>query len=791
MSLIALKDVGKIYVSEGNVAVGIRGVDLSFERGEFVAITGRSGSGKSTLLNVISGMDTYEEGEMFVENEPTSHYLQPDWEEYRKKYISFIFQDYNIIESFTVLQNVELALMHITNSHERRKRAIELLTRVGLKDHLYHKGSKLSGGQKQRTVIARALAKDSPIILADEPTGNLDSHTSEEIIELLKEVSKDKLVIVVTHNFEQVSHCATRHIRVFDGAIEFDHKLNSDTERENDEATETKPAGKRKADSASDITVISAEKAKKAKKAFADGITLGRTRFAAMPKLSAFICILMVIATLAVTLLTSLSAESISELFEKEYIFTHIDGRTVIVRTDGAMISDDELSEIAQKTGAKDFMHYDYLLDKRSYSTRINKQWYSFDYGFDEFDDIDEGRAPQTDSEVLLCMPISFKTYFANGEFSEFKLEDFFDMVDYTVTGIRYYYDNTRYPKMIFTKSGYETAAAISYFSQSSSTFKAELKVNDSTTGDTIQESTIESSKIAVDFGLEGNSYYVYSKVLRQAIADGIAHGLDPKLEGKLSGGFTSYFYGNSNSYYGYYDYNVGDVLVYGKATYVEYSLDKSTQLDELPESLKWMTSSDDYELILSPELIREFVYGEYFSKAYTQASLFYGSDAEAEKKAEQLQDMGYLAVPSNSEAPQDDVEALLKYLVLIFPFVGWVLAVMFIAIFLSLCTSKAMMATKGDIAILRSMGIPTETIKVSIYIQNIIAVLPAYIITAITCTVIYTVPKTNGMFTFLHAPYYIVIALSVLAIAILLSKRHAKHMFGSSVKKTLRSEQL
>jgi ABC-type lipoprotein export system ATPase subunit len=225
MALLELRDIGKIYVSEGNVSVGIRGVNLSFSLGEFVAVTGKSGSGKSTLLNVISGMDSYEEGELLIEGEPTSHYMQPDWEEHREKYISFIFQDYNIIESFTVLQNVELALMHIEDKAERRARAMELIRRVGLASHADHKGSKLSGGQKQRTVIARALAKDSPIILADEPTGNLDSKTSEEIIALLKEVSKEKLLIVVTHNFEQVAEHATRHIRIFDGAVEADHAI--------------------------------------------------------------------------------------------------------------------------------------------------------------------------------------------------------------------------------------------------------------------------------------------------------------------------------------------------------------------------------------------------------------------------------------------------------------------------------------------------------------------------------------------------------------------------------------
>ena len=265
--LLELKNIGKIYVSDSNVSVGIRGVNLSFDRGEFVAVTGKSGSGKSTLLNVISGMDTYEEGELLVDGEPTSHFMQKDWEEYRKQYISFIFQDYNIIESFTVLQNVELALMNMENPRERRERALELLRRVGLEKHIHHKGSKLSGGQKQRTVIARALAKDSPIILADEPTGNLDSRSSKEIIELLREVSRDKLVIVVTHNFEQVEDYATRHIRIFDGAVELDHVIRTAAVVRDRTSDQTQPPAA----------------IRKTAHTLRNGLILGRVRFTATP----------------------------------------------------------------------------------------------------------------------------------------------------------------------------------------------------------------------------------------------------------------------------------------------------------------------------------------------------------------------------------------------------------------------------------------------------------------------------------------------------------------------------
>ena len=224
-NILEIKNLDLFFRGEEQDYQALYSVNLSFDKGEFVAITGKSGSGKSTLLNILSGMDSYEEGELYIENNPTSHFIESDWEEYRQQYISFIFQNYNIIDSFTVLENVELSLMHIVDKKERRKKALELIDKVGLSSHINHKGSKLSGGQKQRTVIARALAKDSPIILADEPTGNLDSATSKEIINLLHEISKDKLLIIVTHNFEEVENVATRHIRVHDGGIEFDHSI--------------------------------------------------------------------------------------------------------------------------------------------------------------------------------------------------------------------------------------------------------------------------------------------------------------------------------------------------------------------------------------------------------------------------------------------------------------------------------------------------------------------------------------------------------------------------------------
>ena len=217
---IELRKVSKYYSDEDSVSMGFSRVDLDLDIGEFVIITGESGSGKSTLLNVISGLDTYEEGEMFVCGEDTALYGTEDYERYRKIYIGNIFQDFNLINSYTVFQNIELVmLISGCKKSECKKRVDELIELVGLIEFRNTKAAKLSGGQKQRVAIARALAKNAPIIVADEPTGNLDSISAESVMETLAKVSKDKLVVIVTHNYEQAEPYATRKLTMHDGRI--------------------------------------------------------------------------------------------------------------------------------------------------------------------------------------------------------------------------------------------------------------------------------------------------------------------------------------------------------------------------------------------------------------------------------------------------------------------------------------------------------------------------------------------------------------------------------------------
>ena len=236
--MIELKNVSKYYANEGTVTLGLRNINLKLQRNEIVSIVGDSGSGKSTLLNVICGVDTYDEGEMYFMGNETSYFNQNDLDNYRKSHIGFIYQNYNIIDSYTVLDNVMLPMLINGKNHtEAKERALELIKKVGLYDRRYNQGTKLSGGEKQRCVIARALASDCEILACDEPTGNLDSVTGAEIIKLIKEVAQDKLILIVTHNYDEVKDITTRRIKISDGEVVEDYKIK-DVEEEEQEAIE-------------------------------------------------------------------------------------------------------------------------------------------------------------------------------------------------------------------------------------------------------------------------------------------------------------------------------------------------------------------------------------------------------------------------------------------------------------------------------------------------------------------------------------------------------------------------
>lgn len=224
--VLSLQDLSKYYTSGQTVVVGLDKVNLTFERGEFVAITGESGSGKSTLAHILSGVLPYEGGELLLGGRPTSHYDSGDWERYRRDGVSFISQSYGILPGSTVLSNVVSALRLAGMDRDRAGEEAEaILRRVELWELRSRRAAKLSSGQKQRLSIARALAKPAPILIADEPTGNLDPENSAKVISLLAEAAGDRLVILITHEFSEAADFVTRHISLHDGHVVQDSRL--------------------------------------------------------------------------------------------------------------------------------------------------------------------------------------------------------------------------------------------------------------------------------------------------------------------------------------------------------------------------------------------------------------------------------------------------------------------------------------------------------------------------------------------------------------------------------------
>ncbi len=218
--MLQCKNIMKDYVSGDEIVHALKGVSLSFREHEFVSILGQSGCGKTTFLNIIGGLDHYTSGDLIINGKSTKDYSDKDWDTYRNHQVGFVFQSYNLIMHQSVLSNVELALtLTGVNKEERRKRAIEALNKVGLSNQIHKKPTQMSGGQMQRVAIARAIVNNPDIILADEPTGALDSATSVQIMEILKEISKDKLVIMVTHNPQLADEYSSRIIRLKDGSL--------------------------------------------------------------------------------------------------------------------------------------------------------------------------------------------------------------------------------------------------------------------------------------------------------------------------------------------------------------------------------------------------------------------------------------------------------------------------------------------------------------------------------------------------------------------------------------------
>ena len=380
--ILSLKKVSKFYYNKGLVASGFNKISLDFYLGEFVVITGESGCGKSTLLNVLSGLDTYEEGEMYINGMETSHYSNEEAEHYRKSYIGNIFQSFNLVSSYTVYQNIELVLLlNGFKKKDIKNKVIELIKEVDLYKYRNSKVSHLSGGQKQRVAIARALAKDVPIIIADEPTGNLDRRSAGAIMKLLAKVAKDKLVIVVTHNYEDVEDLATRKIEMHDGKVREDITIKP-YEESKIELHEYKNIS------------------------FLNKIRLGVRNTFNLPM--KFILLLMVFLLITFAFLGIYSSFRKAEYEENKngynYYFSDLsDERIVIKKTDNSEITSEELDKISKLDYVKSIVKNDVILDSTfSLSNNSNFWFYGNVKSINELKGKVIGKMPSSDYEIIL-----------------------------------------------------------------------------------------------------------------------------------------------------------------------------------------------------------------------------------------------------------------------------------------------------------------------------------------------------------------------------------------------------
>ncbi|MEG1536488.1 MAG: ABC transporter ATP-binding protein, partial [Clostridia bacterium] len=312
-------EINKLTKTYENGFAALRGVSLTTAERGMLAIVGSSGSGKSTLLNVLACNDTFEEGSATYNGKPYGELTQAE----KSANFAYIYQDYKLIENITVFQNIKISAELAGCADDGAINAV--LAQVGLGDKASEPVLNLSGGQKQRVAIARAIIRNPKVIFADEPTGNLDSVSSKEIIALLGEISKEKLVVVVTHNFEDVEQFATRHIRIFDGSVQSDDTLRPYT-----------PCAETKARNA----ILTR------KQIWRDSAALGLTKYKARPKLSVFLTLIMTIACVIVCVVTSLCSMPFQVIEENSYALSRMKGRTLVTRADGAQMTQEEKTKL-------------------------------------------------------------------------------------------------------------------------------------------------------------------------------------------------------------------------------------------------------------------------------------------------------------------------------------------------------------------------------------------------------------------------------------------------------------
>ena len=726
--MIKLKNVSKFYYNKGVIASGFSKVNLELKIGEFVAITGESGSGKSTLLNVISGLDSYEEGEMYINDEETSHYTEKDLENYRRTYIGNIFQSFNLVNSYTVYQNIELILL--LNGEKKRdvkSRVLKLIKKVGLEKFKNVKVSKLSGGQKQRVAIARALAKDTPIIIADEPTGNLDEKSAKEVIKLLSDISKDKLVIVVTHNYEQVESYVTRKIKMHDGKIIEDTVIKFSEEVENS-----------KVHSFKNITYL-------------NKIRLGiRNTFNIIPKfLLVFAVYLFVTSALLSEYAAFKKGENLASQRGYNWFFSDTStNRIVIKKANGEALDDEDFKKIENISKVKKIEKNDLLVDN-TIALQIGMwQTSALISNLNAFEgNLDLGNMPQNDYEIILE---GIKEYYE--DVSDCLNADTYILDDFTGEMMQEYK-----LKVVGTKYVDEIEYSDFRIYVSDTVFKdIEKKMNERyNTVKTLYKNKYYSYKIAPNDKVPVGKAYVNSDF--DLISDESPIGKNIEISAK-------------NIYYE------------NKLIVKIEKLFKKSNFENL-------LGLKDYDMQSDTIFINTEDYNNLFNKNVYQSSIFVENSRDTEEVAKKLQDMGFKTLVIKNTLVGDGFEVFLRIYKTI-PTGIVIVALLFIAYFIIKVILKSRNVYFSTIRMLgASSKICKNLLVIELFTVSNLAFLFFVSLVLLVRNKVFEIEYLRDLATYLGLRDYVILYVILTFMSYVISLKFAKSIFKKSAMKVYKEE--
>ncbi len=732
--MLELKNVSKFYYSKGIIATGFSKVSLKFEPGEFVAITGESGSGKSTLLNVISGLDSYEEGEMYINGEETSHYTEKDYEVYRRKYIGNIFQNFNLVNSYTVYQNIELImLINGKTKKEVKEIVLELIKKVDLYKYRNTKVSKLSGGQKQRVAIARALAQETPIILADEPTGNLDKRSSESVLKLLHEISKDKLVIVVTHNYDQIEEYTTRKIVMHDGRVMEDKKIKNHKKVENIKISNSK-----------DIRPLSK-------------LRLGvRNTFNIIPK---FLLILSVYIFIVYAMFFAYSSFQYAAYEESlngynPFFLNNDAKRVVIKKKNNEAFTEEDYKKIESLDNVDRVMKNDLALDTSIY---IGADYLGFSgniLSLKDINKVDAGRMPKENNEIV--MTIQKNDYYAN-MIDEIMSTDF-ELSDLSSDRV----DGTEKLKIV----------GIIYINE----YETYFYVNDYLLDKLNTKANIKYSSVKYVFANEENtSYYGYTygeifpsnKVSRGKVV--ISDDNSYKCKNMKCKNYS--FKINVNNLY----YNDSYELKVSK-TYTKKNFNKLTGYD--------------YEKYNGAIFMNDEEYKEMFNKNYYQSSIFMKDDKLSEQTMNELKDLDLTTLYVKDTLNESSEIVRILNIVKVVSMTIMIIVLFFISYFIIRIVLKSRNIYYSTLRILGSSYNATKSI-LNIELVTISHI--AYAIFLIFLLLVkYSVIESSyikNLLDYVNIYQFILVYLIILLMSRMITNRYSRKLFTNTVMNTYREE--